>query len=402
MNNGIHRMSLYGAFFFVLASILTGCWDSQDIENRANVLAIAIDEADNSDEEEDNIAHLEDTPNTEMIRVTVQIAVPGEVLLGPPQGGGEQSDPVWVLSVTGHTVEEAISNLQQEVAEDIFLGQLRVIVINEDVAKKGVERFNEALRQNPQVRRNAWMVVSQEEAAQYMDLSPKLEAVPTLYLVNMVESFVDLGKFPDNYMGLFWRMVSSQGQDGYLPYLQAVGEEQIRLDGLAYFKADRMIGHIEPLQVGYFMAVTDYPIGGNEGFVPIPGTDKHITRETLLRQGKIKTEIKEGKPYARVKIRYEETVIEGDPDINLNDSQLIEKIEEEGGKIATDHVEHLIQTMQKEQSDIFGFGEYIRAKHPGYWNREIRTKDNWHEEFQNLDVDVDVMFNIRRVETSAR
>ncbi|AXF57432.1 Ger(x)C family spore germination C-terminal domain-containing protein [Salicibibacter kimchii] len=117
-------------------------------------------------------------------------------------------------------------------------------------------------------------------------------------------------------------MVSSKGQDGYLPYLQAVGEEQIRLDGLAYFNGVRMIDHIERLQVGYFMAIINQRIGGNLGFVPIPGTDKHITRETLLRQGKIKTEIKEGKPYVRVKIRYEEKIIEGDQDINLNDSQI--------------------------------------------------------------------------------
>ncbi|AXF57433.1 hypothetical protein [Salicibibacter kimchii] len=167
------------------------------------MLAIAIDEVDGSEQEEDNIAHLEDTPNTEMIRLTVQVAVPGEVPLGSPTGDEGEIEPVWVLSVTGHSLEDAISNLQQEVAQPIFLGQLRVIVVNEDVAKEGVERFNESLRRNPQVRRNAWMVVSQEEAALYMDLAPALEAVPTLYLSNMVENAVSAGNFPEDYAGLF-------------------------------------------------------------------------------------------------------------------------------------------------------------------------------------------------------
>ncbi|QQK77959.1 Ger(x)C family spore germination protein [Salicibibacter cibarius] len=389
---------------FLFIPLITGCWDSEDIENRANVLAIAIDEVDsNTEEEEDNITHLGDTPQTEMIRVTVQIAVPGEVPLGPPMGGESESEPVWVLSTIGHTLEEAISNLQQEIAEQLFLGQIRVIVLNEDVAKKGVDRFNESLRRNPEIRRSAWMVVSAEEAAQYMDIAPELEQVPTIYLSNMIENAVGLGKFPEDYMGLFWRRTSSKGQDGYLPYLKVMTSDNIQMNGLAYFKGDQMVDSTEPVDIGTFMGIIGFQKGGYDYFDSVPGTDAHVLTEAIQRQSKINTEMKEGEPRLSVTMRYEFDIIEKtDDDVDLSDPQVIKRIETKGREGLIDNAEQFISQMQEEQSDIFGFGEYIRAKHPGYWKREIGTKENWHEHFQDLDVDVDAKYNIRRVDTQAR
>ncbi|AXF56355.1 Ger(x)C family spore germination protein [Salicibibacter kimchii] len=394
-------------FLLFFPLLLTGCWDSEDIENRANVLAMAIDEAEpGAAQEEGNISHLEEgetePPSENMINVTVQIAVPGEVALGPPQGGAQEAQPVWVLSTVGHSLEDAISNLQQEISDQIFLGQLQVVVVNEDVAKQGVDRFNETLRRNPQVRRNAWMVVSKETASQYMDISPALEEVPTLYLANMIENSVRIGKFPEDYMGLFWRMVSSKGQDGYLPYLELKGEEQIQLNGIAYFKGDEMVDNTDPIEIGAFMGIIGFEDGGYDFFAPVPDSNAHVMTEAALRQSNIETTIADGKPQVDVTIRYEFIITEktGSEDITLDDEQVIADIEKEGRKATLQASENLIEKLQDEQSDIFGFGEYVRAKHPIYWNREIESKEKWQEEFQDLDVNVDIIYNIRRIGSS--
>ncbi|QQK77961.1 Ger(x)C family spore germination protein [Salicibibacter cibarius] len=401
MHVGGKRLVLFPLMILFLT--LAGCWDSNDIETRANVLALAIDDVkDKAEAEEYKISHDEDAPKTEMIRVTAQIAIPGEVPLGPPMGDEGESEPVWVLSVVGHSLGDAISNLQQEVADQLFLGQLRVIVINEDVAKKGVDRFNESLRRNPEIRRNAWMVVSQEEAAQYMDMAPELEDVPTLYLANVVDNAISLGKFPEDYMGLFWRMISSKGQDGFLPYLRIKGPEEIQVNGLAYFKGDQMMGHTDPVDIGTFMGLIDYTQGGYEFFASIPGTDADVFIDTESRDTKMKTEIKEGKPRVNVSIRYELVITEKAGRNAIDDSQIIKDIEERAKKDNNEAAKRFINEMQAEKSDIFGFGEYIRAKHPGYWNQAIGTKEKWQEVFQDIDVNVDVSSNIRRVDTGAR
>ncbi|SDI46253.1 Ger(x)C family spore germination protein [Natribacillus halophilus] len=407
MTFGVKRIGMGCLIIFLFVLLLAGCWDSNDIEARSNVLAIAIDKADPEAEQEQDDITMEEgmtaSPQGDMLQVTAQVAIPGEVPLGPGMAeGGGGPDPVWVLHVTGYSLQDALSRLQQQIAEELFLGHLRVIVVHEDVAREGVDRFNTSLLREPDVRRTAWMVVSQEEAAQYMDLAPALEDIPTLYLAHMVENSVGLGKFPDNYLGLFWRMLSSQGQDGYLPYLKMRGDEQIQINGLAYFRDDQMIGEIDPINIGTFMALTDEEQGGYEFFSIVPGTDAHVLNHTDMRETKINTEIRDGKPYANITVRYELVINETiEDDDQLRDSKVIENIEEAAKKENTDAAERLIQEMQDEKSDIFGFGEYIRAKHPGYWNQHIGTKEQWRDAFQDMDVDVDYIIQIRRVGTQA-
>src|SRR3954466_14348113 len=102
-NNRKLRLSL---LFFLLMPLLTGCWDAQEIEQRATVLALGIDAADDRDEDQETeggIAHPKgkiSIPDKDMIRLTAQIAVPGRIPLGPAQGaaGGK---PVLIIQVVG-------------------------------------------------------------------------------------------------------------------------------------------------------------------------------------------------------------------------------------------------------------------------------------------------------------
>src|SRR3954468_7687803 len=119
------------SIFFLLFPLLSGCWDSQEIEQRATVLAIGIDQASNKEEDrqsEGGITHLDKNasePKEELIKVTAQIAVPGRIPLGPTQGQSSQNS-VLIVQVVGHTIQDAMLNLQQQVAYETFLGHLRI------------------------------------------------------------------------------------------------------------------------------------------------------------------------------------------------------------------------------------------------------------------------------------
>ncbi|MEK3886499.1 Ger(x)C family spore germination protein [Bacillus sp. FSL K6-3431] len=397
-------------FYVILFCIplLTGCWDSIDIEKRATVLGLAIDEADpEAAEKEDYITHFrQNLPRSDqdMIRLTAQISVPGRIPLGPQTGGGGgEQEPVWVLSSYGHTIDDALLNLQQELADELFLGHLRIIVVNEKLAKKGIERFNDYLRRQPEVRRTAWMAVSKEEASKYMEIAPKLERVPTLYLTSMVSNAVDLGKFPHDDVGIFWRNLSSKGQDGYLPYLQIKGSENVEIKGLAYFNGNKMQGTIDPIEIGGHMSVIGEKEGGYGAFVSVPGTEEKVLVRAERRKSKMKTTIKDGKPVIRIKIRYESEIEEKENHkIKLNDPKIIQQIEKQATKDTTKSLVNLIKKMQKEKSDIFGFGEHIRAKHPAYWRKVVKTKENWRNIYKDVEVHIEMDTHIRRVGMKAK
>ncbi|KRF31764.1 Ger(x)C family spore germination protein [Paenibacillus sp. Soil787] len=391
----------------LLLPMLTGCWDRLEIEDRAVVLAIAIDEAKPEEaNESSNATQILKDPKSKkgLIRITVQIAVPGRIPLGTGGTGGGPSGqkPVWVLSSVGTTINDSLMNLQQQLADRLFLGHLRVIVVSEVMARKGIENEKDFFRRQPQVRRTVWMVVSKGKASDIMRATPQLERVPTLYLVATLDHAKEMGKLPNNFLGVFFSASSAKGQEGSLPYLDLKKESNIEIAGLAYFKGDKMEGITTPLQIGHFMAMKQINPGGYSVITHIPGSETSVIFQSTHRKARITTEIINGKIHAKVVSQIEGDLREKSDENLTITKETIKKLEqaiEKDGKIG---FEKLIHQTQKEGCDIFGFGEDVRAFHPWYWNKEIKTKKKWEEMYKEMSVEVSLHINIRRIGTKTK
>ncbi|TNJ54790.1 Ger(x)C family spore germination protein [Paenibacillus hemerocallicola] len=398
-----NRANLMAALTCMMA-ILTGCWDRLEIEERAMILGVAIDKAQASEiEKPRNITFIgKNVPETDApaLRITIQLAVPGRIPLGPSEGGGGAKGgekPVWVVSAVGHTIDDAFNVLQQEIAHRLFWGHLRVIVISDEVAKLGLMNINEYLRRNPEVRRTNWIAVSEGEAGEFMRVVPQLERVPILYLLGTMNDAVQMGKLPNVFAGTYWSATSSKGTDPYLPYVRMVRSGSFEMAGLAFFKSDRMVGRTEPLEIGAYMGIKNIKGGGYTALVQIPGTDTSVMYQVTLRKSRIDVAIRNGKPVIHVKIHNEGNLVEkSNEHVQLSD-EVITKIERSLTENGPVNYRELIRKTQQKGSDIFGFGEYVRAKRPAYWNREIRTKEKWEEIYTEIDVNVQVTSSIRRV-----
>ncbi|MDF2958294.1 MAG: germination protein Ger(x)C [Paenibacillus sp.] len=386
--------------------LLTGCWDRLEIEERAVVLGVGIDEAEPGEvSKEGEISHLKNAfpaPKTGLIRLTVQIAVPGRIPLGPGgmgggAGGGGGQNTVWVVDGIGHTIDDALNNLQQRVSPPLFFGHLRVIVVSEAVAQKGIQNLNDFFRRNPEVRRMNWMFISHGMAIDVMKASPQLERVPSLYLMNTMDQSVKMGRFPNDFLGLFWSSSSAKGSEGYLPYVMLKGQSTMEIGGMAYFKNDKMVGLTQPLEIAMFMAITGVNVGGGQVFVQVPGTTQYVLFGARHRKRAIKAEIRNGKPHIKIDVHIEGNILEkANESINFQ-HDIITQIEKQLGKEATRAYRNLIKKTQEKGSDIFAFGEQIRGKHPQYWNREIKTKEKWQEMYEDLSVEINVEVNVRRI-----
>ncbi|WP_141224931.1 Ger(x)C family spore germination protein [Paenibacillus sp. yr247] len=394
--------------FLLLLPMLTGCWDRLEIEDRAVVLAIAIDEAKPGEEKESsNATHIiNSTPVQKrgLIRTTVQIAVPGRIPLGTGGTGGVPAGqkPVWVLSSVGETIDDSLMNLQQQLADRLFFGHLRIIVVSEAVARKGIQNENDFFRRQPQVRRTVWMVVSKGKASEIIKATPQLERVPTLYLVATLDHAREMGKLPNYFLGVFFSASSAKGQEGAVPYLELKKESNIEIAGLAYFKGDKMEGATNALQIGHFMAMKQINPGGYSVLQQMPGSETAVIFQSTHRKAKIITEIKNGKVHVTVMSQIEGDFREkSDEKVSIT-KENIKKLEDKIEKDATIGFEKLIQQTQKDGCDIFGFGEYVRAYQPAYWNREIKSKKQWEEMYKEISVDVKLHVKIRRIGTKTK
>lgn len=393
----------------LLMPLLTGCWDRLEIEERAVVLGVSIDAAEpEAEKEEDEITHIKGTipaPEKGMVRVAVQIALPGRIPLGPGEGGGgkDAAETVWVIDVVGHSIDDAFMNLQQQLSSKLFFGHLRVIVVSEELAKKGLENVNDYFRRDPDVRRMAWMMISKGKALEIMKATPQLERVPTLYLMSTLDEGIRLGKFPKDYIGIFWSNSSKKGQEGFLPYVSLKKEQNVEIKGLAYFVGDRMVGVTKPLEIGGYMAIKGMNPAGYQVFMNLDGTSSTVMTRATHRSSIIDVQIKNGMPHFTITIAIEVNLEEKiNETLDINNPDTLKKIEQKQSEVSVKFYSDIIKKTQMKGSDIFGFGEYVRAKEPDYWNKKVKTSEVWRKLYKDCSFDVKATIKVRRIGMKAR
>ncbi|GAA0302295.1 Ger(x)C family germination protein [Gracilibacillus halotolerans] len=388
-------------FLALFIVFLTGCWDQYELEDRANILGIAIDVADEEDMEDVTpVTHKKgefpDTDEKELIKVTAQIALPGKIKLGPEGGEGESSSKnAWTIETVGYTVNDTMANLQQQLAERLYLGHVQIIIISEEIAKKDLSEINDFFRRNPEVRRTSWMVVNEGDAKKVLEASPPVETVPSLYLSETLNNAVRFGKLPPEYLGKFWIDLTTDGIDAALPSVKVKDNDRILVDGMSYFHGNSMAGKFSPVEVGIYMSMKDRSPGGYTYAVKLPDEEGVYMVKPESKKGGISVKVVDGKPIAELHMEVN-AAIEEETKVKNLDKHKVEDVEKEAEKKAKDLGEQLIKKLQDEESDIFGLGAKIRSKHRNYWNEQIQTIEKWREVYKDMDITVDFTVNIKR------
>jgi spore germination protein KC len=381
--------------------LLTGCWDRYELEDRANILGLAIDLAEEHEIREEpevthRLGHFPEEKREHLYKVTAQIALPGKIKLGPEGGGGEGSEKTaWVIETFGHTLKDAMANMQQQLAEKLYLGHLQIVVVSDEIAKSGLEEVNDFLRRDHEVRRTAWMVINKKDASKVIKTAPPLETVPALYLADTLDNAVKFGKLPREYLGKFWIDISDDGIDALLPAVKVIENDRILVDGIAFFRGEKMVGRTKPIEIGAYMAMKEKNPGGYSITVSMEGDEGVYLIKSLERKSKILVKIKNGKPSATINVNVD-AIIEEETKANQLGGTSLEKIQKAANKKGEEICNELVKKFQEEGSDVFGFGARVRAKYGVYWDKEVKTDEKWSEIFKKMEVKVTVDYSIKR------
>ncbi|WP_102346323.1 Ger(x)C family spore germination protein [Bacillus sp. Marseille-P3661] len=394
------RMFRY-CIYILLLLLLTGCWDRYELEDRANILGLAVDLAEKSElNDEPEVTHQKgefpEEKRETLYKVTAQIAVPGKIKLGPEGGGGQGSEKTaWVLETFGHTMKDAMANLQQQLAEKLYLGHLQIVVVSEDIAKRGLSEVNDFLRRDHEVRRTAWMIVNEKDASKVIKTAPPLETVPSLYLSDTLDNAVRFGKLPREYLGKFWIDISDDGVNAVLPSVKAIDGDRILVDGLAFFRNEKMVGRTTPIEIGMYMSMKEKNGGGYSVSVSLEGEEGVYLVKAEKRKPHIKVSLKNGKPSAEIAVEIE-AVIEEEVNNNQLSEEKIKQLKKAADQKRKELCEKLLGQLQKEGSDVLGIGARIRAKYGDYWDTEVKTEEKWSEIYKEMKIKVTVDHKIRR------
>lgn len=366
------------ALFLVLllaGMFLTGCWDRRDIEQRSLVSAIGIDKGAAGD-----------------YLISIQVPIPNQIAGSTGTGGGGGGEAYRVITSTGDTLMEGLNNLQKRTNQMIFVGHTRVIAISEEVARENMASIIDGLRRKSSFRRLLWPIVVHGEARNLLTFSPKLEQLPTVFVMDQLKTSSKLGILPKLSLGDMYIAMSKTTEEP-IAYYAHVSKEDIQLDQLAVFRGNRMVGHLNAHEIIPLIHIRNQR-NGPDVTVPIdPEKNVFVTFHPKKTKTRINTRFEEGKPSFQIRIRMDGSITESTHKEIINPVRWMNEVEQATAAYYEKLAKKTLQKLQKEyQADILRLGTLFRGRYPEAWKKI----DCWQTLFSNAEIQVAYDVRIRQ------
>lgn len=371
---------------------LTGCWNRIELNELGVTVAMGLDKKGNK------------------ILLSQQVVNPGAITA---KGGAASSDaPVTLFQETGDSIQDAGRKMITSSTRKVYTGQLQMLIIGEKLAKEGLSDVLDHISRDHQYRKDFFVVIARgTKAEDILKVYTIIDRIPAHKMNRSLENASKaLGTTASVNMDQFMSDIISNGKEAVLTGIKihgnrALGETtkngqqidpsaKLRYNGLAVFKKDRLVGWLNAEESkGY--NYTQGEIKSTPVVFPCPRGKKKITVEVLRTQEKTQFKKINGTPQIDIKISLEGNVSDVQCAIDLSSPETITQLEKLTEKDIKRTIAAALKAAQKKyKSDIFGFRDVINRTNPKYWEK---LQKDWDQEFPNLQVNVAVKADIRRV-----
>lgn len=374
-----------------LIFLLSGCWDKRELNELAIMMALGIDKSDDG------------------YKVTAQVAVPAEL----SSKGGPGHSQIVLFQSTGKTVEDALRKLTKEVPRIIYLGHLQMLIFGESLAKEGIGKALDFMSRNWEVRADYYVVIAKDNTAEnILNIQTPLDNLPSNYMFNTLKiaeenNSTTVGIKLSDFIGDLER----RGKEPVLTGIVITGDEKsgssrqnlesissparIKYDGLAIFKEDKLIGWLDEYYSRGYNSITNHVKRAISTISCPKEGGGEITMEIENFQSKVTGKTLNSSPAIEIKIEVIANVGALECFIDVKKEKTIKEIEKIFEKEIKDNIDNTIKTIQNDfKSDVLGFGATMYKHDPKEWKK---VKDNWEEEFPNLQVKIDVNVKIEHL-----
>ena len=368
----------------LIALFISGCRDVVEVTKQAIVMALGIDQEDNSDK----------------VLVTVQIVRPGEVRGGgggtgggSATGGGKSKPPaVWVVQNSGPDLSQAINNINALIDRRLFLQHNQIIVLGRTAAEKGVRQFLEYFAREVETREIPWILVTDRKASDILELKFGLESIPGVGINNLVENskFVSIaGKINQQN---FTNRLLSKTMAPYASLIRVSGEppdQKVRLDGTAVFKRDKLAGILGSQETRGFLWVLGKP---ELGIFTSRFQNGYVDFQIVRSRSKITPSLEGNQVRIKIEVNVQSNLNDLSIPYDISKAENVKILERVENMTIRKDIQATIQKSQSLGTDIFGFGEAIHRKFPKEWQQ---MEPEWDKYFNKIEFQYQINAKVR-------
>ncbi len=324
-----------GLLCLLLCFSLTGCYDSQEVEETAYLLALGVDKGTDAS-----------------YRYTFQISNPLNTG-GDSQPTSQEDTNQGVLHITAESesIYSALSDLRSRLGKEPDLSHLKVLVFSKELAREGLLPQASVIAQIPKLRPNTMLCLSDSAEEFLSGVKPTLEESTSRYYQLLFQP--EYSPYaPLCTLQEFLLDAQTTGKDPLLPMVASD-----RLAGAGFFDQDRLV-----LEGDTYQAVLYQILSGNAKNLTL-SAGKSVFALSKYGSASLEVSTAVTPPLVTVTVPLSARLLEGtESDLDA----LIALLE-------TDTADFLQQTAALS-SDILGFGNAFRKKFPtqASWDAYLR------------------------------
>ncbi|MBR2744156.1 MAG: Ger(x)C family spore germination protein [Clostridia bacterium] len=385
---------------FLILICFTGCYDARGIEELAYVVAIGLD-----------------TSGENQIELSLQFATASKSSSSSESSGSSsQSKETNITTIKCNTINSGIALINSHISKKINLSHCKVLVISEELAKKGISRYIDTLCNNIEIKADCSVIVSKCDAKEYLEnVKPALENLTARYYESTINSAEYTGYTVDMTLAEFY----SKTKDSYCePYaiLGSITKEEnssspeinakyfagdnpiddkdiIDNLGIAVFKDDKFIGELTGLDSLCHVIITNEL---DECTLTVPKQNEKEKYFDLLltpeKCTKCSVSFENDIPHININVSLRGKGLSINENSKYSTECSIDEINTYASKYLKDAImAYLNKTSKEYGSDICGFGKYAVKN---YLTIDDWYSSNWLENYQNADFSVNVSITV--------
>jgi spore germination protein KC len=354
----------------------SGCWDVDEIDDRAIVLALGLDL----------------TPEGEIL---TSIQLPNIIDLTNyfTEGGKAPEKPYRVRVSRGKTVFGAIPGLQSKTSSNLFLGQIQAIIISAELAMQGLKPLLDFMDRHPEIPLQTFILIVDGSAKEILDSQLSSKEIPGISIHNFLESSSKADMVYSLRVHEIKKRMLIGPEAAYLPIIAYDDREKTYIiNGLAVFHKDRMVGRLNPIET----RMLGFLVGKARNAYPSVTLANGAI--ATFRDVKCRTKYQVSTAGARIRFKVKARAQGFLVELTSNQGEFLpEEIKQITKKTEQEITIGMLKTINRLQelnSDLLGLGELLRATKPEIWKGL-----NWEERFPEVEVEVDFRFKIQRLGT---
>lgn len=351
---------------------LTGCWNSQDINESAFVHGIGLDKVENE------------------IKTSVELIKPTSGQASDPSG--QSSKQHIILEKKADTIIEAARELIRTTKRRLYFGHTNLFIIGEKLAKeKDFPLALDVLRRDQMLRLNSYLLISEKDPSEVFNVPTLYENFSSTELVSVLEQTKFISQYTPATLYEFYRFLNDHHFNAYIPIISVqdtFDQKVTTITGTAVIKDNKMVGKLNIKESTGLNWLLNQVKGGTITVI-LDENDK-----ASLEVKKAKTKIVPQLEDTQLKVDIQ-TNIEGTLADNMTKEKINEAFLKKVEKKISEEVEGIMLSsiikLQELEADITDFGLIFHRESPKEWRR---AKNDWDEIFANAEVKIDVKANI--------